>query len=35
MHSGNKEHAEMDRGAIACFDQALSNVGIADDAALR
>jgi hemoglobin len=28
MHSGNGAHAEMDRRAIACFDQALSDVGI-------
>lgn len=30
MHSGNGEHQEMDRRAIACFDQALTDVGIAD-----
>lgn len=28
MHSGNGEHAEMDRRAIACFDQALHDVGL-------
>jgi hemoglobin len=28
MHSGNGEHDEMDRRAIACFDQALQDVGI-------
>ena len=33
MHSGNGEHEEMDRRAIACFDQALIDVGLADDAA--
>jgi hemoglobin len=27
MHSGNGEHAEMDRRAIACFDQALADAG--------
>jgi hemoglobin len=27
MHSGNGPHEEMDRRAIACFDQALSDVG--------
>ena len=27
MHSGNGAHEEMDRRAIACFDQALSDVG--------
>ena len=31
MHSGNGEHEEMDRRAIACFDQALADVGIAAD----
>lgn len=29
MHSGNGEHAEMDDRAIACFDQALVDVGLA------
>ena len=28
MHSGNGPHEEMDRRAIACFDQALDDVGI-------
>ena len=27
MHSGNGQHDEMDRRAIACFDQALEDVG--------
>src|SRR4051812_15596761 len=35
MHSGNGEHDEMDRRAIACFDQALADVGLADNDALR
>jgi len=35
MHSGNGKHDEMDRRAIACFDQALADVGLADDAVLR
>lgn len=35
MHSGNGEHKEMDRRAIACFDQALADVGLADDTVLR
>lgn len=35
MHSGNGEHHEMDRRAIACFDQALTDVGLARDARLR
>jgi hemoglobin len=30
MHSGNGEHDEMDRRAIACFDLALADIGIAD-----
>jgi len=34
-HSGNGEHEEMDERAIACFDQALVDVGLAADAALR
>ena len=29
-HSGNGRHEEMDRRAIACFDQALSDVGLTD-----
>jgi hemoglobin len=28
MHSGNGEHEEMDQRAIACFDEALDDVGI-------
>jgi hemoglobin len=28
MHSGNGPHEEMDRRAIACFDQALEDVGL-------
>ena len=28
MHSGNGPHEEMDRRAIACFDQALQDVGL-------
>ncbi|MEP7016777.1 MAG: group II truncated hemoglobin [Actinomycetota bacterium] len=35
MHSGNGPHAEMDRRAIACFDQALADVGLARDDHLR
>jgi hemoglobin len=30
MHSGNGPHEEMDRRAIACFDQALSDIGLTD-----
>jgi hemoglobin len=34
MHSGNGPHEEMDRRAIACFDQALSDVGFAQQSQL-
>ncbi len=34
-HSGNGPHTEMDRRAIACFDLALADVGLADDEHLR
>lgn len=30
IHSGNGPHEEMDRRAIACFDQAMDDVAIAD-----
>jgi len=30
MHSGNGPHADMDRRAIACFDQAMTDVGPLD-----
>jgi hemoglobin len=35
LHSGNGPHEEMDRRAIACFDQALDDVGISSDDSLR
>jgi hemoglobin len=35
MHSGNGPHEEMDQRAIACFDQALIDAGLADDLQLR
>jgi hemoglobin len=35
MHSGNGVHDEMDRRAIACFDQALDDFGLTDDGLLR
>jgi hemoglobin len=35
MHSGNGVHEEMDRRAIACFDQALVDAGLAADDRLR
>jgi hemoglobin len=30
LHAGNGPHEEMDRRAIACFDQALTDVGLDD-----
>lgn len=35
LHSGNGPHEEMDRRAIGCFDQAMSDVGLADGNRLR
>src|SRR5206468_3844298 len=35
IHSGNGPHEEMDRRAIACFDQALADLGIVEDEMLR
>ncbi|MFD1547281.1 group II truncated hemoglobin [Nonomuraea guangzhouensis] len=35
IHSGNGPHEEMDRGAIACFDQALEDVGLSTAEPLR
>jgi len=35
MHSGHGPHEEMDRRAIACFDQALTDVGMASGDAVR
>jgi hemoglobin len=35
MHSGNGAHEEMDRRAIACFDQALIDAGFAADGRLQ
>lgn len=35
IHSGNGPHEEMDRRAIACFDQALEDAGLAGDEVLR
>ncbi len=34
-HSGNGPHEEMDQRAIACFDLALADVGLADQRQLR
>jgi hemoglobin len=35
IHSGNGPHDEMDRRAIACFDDALADAGLGDDDRLR
>jgi hemoglobin len=35
MHSGNGPHDDMDARAITCFDQALADVGLAGDDAVR
>jgi hemoglobin len=35
IHSGNGEHEEMDRRAIACFDEALADVGFSDGEPVR
>lgn len=35
MHSGNGQHEEMDRRAIACFDQAMEDIELADSALRR
>ena len=31
IHSGNGPHEEMDRRAIACFDQALTDIGVLEN----
>jgi hemoglobin len=35
IHSGNGEHQEMDRRAIACFDQAMEDTGLEPAGPLR
>ena len=35
LHSGNGEHDEMDRRAVACFVAALDDVGLSSDERLR
>ncbi len=35
LHSGNGAHEEMDRRAIACFDEALGDAGLTADEDLR
>jgi hemoglobin len=35
LHSGDGPHEEMDQRAILCFDRALTDIGVAEDAPLR
>jgi len=35
IHSGNGPHEEMDRGAIDCFDQAMTDVAISENDPVR
>jgi hemoglobin len=35
LHAGNGPHEEMDQRAIACFDQAMTDVGIVGEEPLR
>ncbi len=35
IHSGNGEHSQLDRRAIACFDQAMQDVGLDTAGPLR
>jgi hemoglobin len=35
LHSGNGPHEDMDRRAIACFDEALTDIGLDSDDRLR
>jgi hemoglobin len=35
LHSGNGPHKEMDRRAIDCFDQALTDIGLSEDHPVR
>jgi hemoglobin len=35
LHSGNGQHDEMDQRAIACFDQALTDVGLTEHEPVR
>jgi hemoglobin len=35
IHSGNGPHEEMDRRAIACFDQAMADVGLSETDPVR
>jgi hemoglobin len=35
MHSGNGPHEEMNHRAVACFEQALADVGLGEDHPVR
>lgn len=35
IHSGNGVHEDMDRRAIACFDQAMTDIGVSDEDPVR
>jgi hemoglobin len=35
LHSGNGPHEEMDRRAVACFDQAMTDIGLLEDDPVR
>ncbi len=35
IHSGNGSHEEMDQRAIACFDQAMTDVGLSENEPVR
>jgi len=35
IHSGNGVHEDMDRRAIACFDQAMTDIGLSDEDSVR
>jgi hemoglobin len=35
LHSGNGPHEDMDRRAIACFDEALTDIGVSDSDLLQ
>ncbi|HEU0286511.1 MAG TPA: group II truncated hemoglobin [Nocardioidaceae bacterium] len=35
IHSGNGIHEDMDRRAIACFDQAMTDIGLSDEDPVR
>ena len=35
IHSGNGPHEEMDRRAIACFDQAMTDVALSENDPVR